>query len=66
MKPLIWAIELHDTLAIAVTNDQSMPVLLLLLPLLQFIGLSDNPSNATSTPTSSPPRRARYRQRPKP
>jgi hypothetical protein len=52
MKPLIWAIELHDTLAIAVTRDQSMPVLLLLLPLLQFIGLSDNPSGATSTPTS--------------
>jgi hypothetical protein len=44
MKPLIWAIELHDTLAIAVTKDQSMPVLLLLLllPLLQFIGLPDN------------------------
>jgi hypothetical protein len=38
---LIWAIELRDTLAIAVTKDQSMPVLLLLLPLLQFIGLPD-------------------------
>jgi hypothetical protein len=48
MKPLIWAIELHDTLAIAVTKDQSMPVLLLLLPLLQFIGLPDNSSGATS------------------
>ena len=39
---MIWAIELRDTLAIAVTKDQSMPVLLLLLPLLQFIGLPDN------------------------
>jgi len=29
-----------------------MPVLLLLLPLLQFIGLPDNSSGATSTPTS--------------
>ena len=43
MKPLIWAIERHATLAIAVTRDQVMPVLLLLLPLLQFIGLPDNP-----------------------
>ena len=49
---MIWAIELRDTLAIAVTKDQSMPVLLLLLPLLQFIGLPDNSSGATSTPTS--------------
>jgi hypothetical protein len=52
MKPLFWAIELHDTLAIAVTKDQSMPVLLLLLPLLQ---LAPDPSHidasgATSTP----------------
>jgi len=29
-----------------------MPVLLLLLLLLQFIGLPDNSSGATSTPTS--------------
>jgi hypothetical protein len=42
MNLLIWAIELHDTLAIAVTKDQSMPVLLLLLPLLQF---APDPSN---------------------
>jgi hypothetical protein len=48
VKPLIWAIELHDTLAIAVTRDQAMPVLLLLLPLLQFIGLPDNGSGTTS------------------
>jgi len=52
VKPLIWAIELHDMLAIAVTRDQSMPVLLLLLPLLQF---APDPSHiagsgATSTP----------------
>jgi hypothetical protein len=39
---LIWAIELRDTFAIAVTKDQSMPVLLLLLPLLQF---APDPSN---------------------
>ena len=54
MKPLIWAIERHNTRAIAVTKDQSMPVLLLLLPLLQFIGLPDNSSGATSSPTSRP------------
>ena len=54
MKPLFWTIELHDTLAIAVTKDQSMPALLLLLPLLQFIGLPDNSSGATSSPTSQP------------
>ena len=54
MKPLIWAIELHDTLAIAVTKDQSVPVLLLLLPPLQFIGLLGNSSGATSSPTSQP------------
>jgi hypothetical protein len=51
---LIWVIDLHDTLAIAVTRDQSMPVLLLLLPLLQFIGLPDNSSGATSSPASQP------------
>jgi len=54
MKPLIWAVELRDTLAIAVTKDQAMPVLLLLLPLLQFIGLPDTSSGATSSPASQP------------
>ena len=54
MKPLIWAVERDDTLAIAVTKDQAMPVLLLLLPLLQFIGLPDTSSGATSSPASQP------------